>query len=226
MGDKPRNYWNSIRLDYFHLVVTNYLKVDDSYVELLSSVSEQTSRGQNVIIAPGVFGEHFFDNIEQHPSRIFTLRNIPPSEELLSEFPQSSIALHFRGQDFAEWNKASIMEPEFYISALEHFNLEHYSVYIFTDDPTHPTVTVLKSKLPRAVLITSSSMSATFLLLSKFQNIVASPSTFAFWAAILGEPSNFFISSDWITLMERNGDLFWPTLAMNTAKLLPSVNVI
>jgi len=192
----------------FRLDRKEFLSKSDS--TLLSEIEQYLLNKEDVIVPPDILGEGFFSYWFMHPGDVVPLRynclNVEYSE---------SVALHFRGTDFANWNPLAIMDHSFYMNSIEFLNVTNLKINIFSDEPGSSTVKNLLKSLPNGKLFPEASLKKTFSALSQHRYVIASPSTFSFWAALLGRSSTLIISKNWVDEMESKGDKFWPQVAKN-----------
>jgi hypothetical protein len=177
---------------------------------LLGKIERCLLNGKDIIIPPDLLGQGFDRYCFFKPKELISLKHKPAFREF-----NNSVAIHFRGTDFSKWNPLAVMNTDFYMQSIELLKIGDLSVNIFSDDLESLTVKSLIECIPKSKLFPSVSLQKTFSALSQHRYIIASPSTFSLWAAILGQPSVFVISKKWITLMESAGDNFWPQLVKN-----------
>jgi len=118
-------------------------------------------------------------------------------------------ALHFRGTDFSQWKKHSIIREDFFINSVP----PGYTgqVVLVTDDSRHHIVAaVMKGLAERGIksLLISGNPYSDFIMLMRAKKIVASPSTYSLAAAILGS-KNLVYPREYATVEAENGNLFW-----------------
>lgn len=155
-----------------------------------------------VVVQSGILGEAFFDYCFIDPKDIFKFANSPVSPQ------ETYVALHFRGKDFRHWNPAAILPLEYYVLAIEYVLKKNpkLKIKIFTDEPEHETIREI-SKLFTTEIASSKSAIADLQLMSQADYLISSPSTFCFWAGVLGATTKIIHSSDWLKLCTN--DSFW-----------------
>lgn len=131
------------------------------------------------------------------------------------------VALHLRGTDFASWNPDAILGPAYYLDALERLSEESidFNYRICTDDTSHPAWDALQSHLKSTSrLIESNSCESPFecdfAAMANSAFLIASPSTFAITAGMLGHTSTIH-SKSWVDNRQERGELFWNLIAEN-----------
>jgi hypothetical protein len=185
---------------------------------LLQDIESCLLAGRDVIIPPELLGEGFFDYTFVHPGALLALKN-----KATVSFPLDSIAIHYRGKDFANWHPKALMTAEFYIEAVKSIDIPELRVRIFSDDPNAQVVKTLLHSLPNSSLCKNKSSARSFMQMSKHKYVIASPSTFSFWGALLGTSSTYVISKEWVSEMEKAGEYFWPKVARNINSIFNNV---
>lgn len=135
---------------------------------------------------------------------------VVPEEEVIPD----TLALHFRGRDFAAWKPHSIIETEFFIRQIETVNRE-VNIWLFSDDWDHAVVRMIEAHATedkRTLLRFNGSMFSDFSMLARASQIVASPSTFSLCAGILGGKRIIF-PRNYAEVEARAGVEFWSRLA-------------
>ena len=188
---------------------------------LLSMMQQSLLNNADIIIPTSLLGEGFFRFGFLPPKDLIQLRHKSVSNQF-----SESVALHYRGTDFAKWNPSAIMTDSFYLNSIDFLGLKDLNINIFSDDPESTTVQRLLKILPNSKLYPEASLGETFAALSQHRYVIASPSTFSFWAALLGISSTFVISRNWIDTMNSRGDDFWPEVARNKNNYFDSVFTI
>lgn len=114
-------------------------------------------------------------------------------EKLIIEFSQkfNSVGIHFRRGDYINNNFHGVTSNEYYYKALEYFETKYggdLNVAVFSDDITWVKDNFIFSKSYNLLFvdnIDSNHPEIELLLLSKFDNIIISNSTFSWWSAWL-----------------------------------------
>lgn len=189
--------------------------------DLLLKIGERLQIGNDVTIPPDLLGEGFETYSFLHPRELISLKKYRDYGYLAN-----SVALHFRGTDFLEWNPVALMNADFYMESIYTLGLSHLDINIFSDDLESTTVRHLVKYLPKSRIFPKSSLANTFSALSQHGHIIASPSTFSLWAALLGSPSSLTISRKWIDAMVNAGDNFWPLMAENKNSYIHKINIV
>lgn len=166
----------------------------------------------------------------QDPSELFRVKSSVfvdlPSRALRAAFPKTSksstVAMHFRGTDYHSWDSTAVMPASYYMNALEaareKFEISSESVALFTDDPYSQTARELGSF---GIKINSGNFNHDFKSIMRADLVIASPSTFSFWAAMLGSKRVVF-PLRWVERSAAAGSHFWSSAMDNT---LPFIDI-
>jgi Glycosyl transferase family 11 len=190
-------------------------------IQRLEAIREVISAKRNAYIDSTVLDLMFFDKFNVHPKKFFNIQQAPSFDT--GSHQNSKIALHFRGTDFLEWNPKALMKPKYYIDALEviskEANLKDFEITLYTDDPENATVQeVLKYKGIK--LSQNANMFEDFARIANSNYLIASPSSFAIWAGILGNDKKIYISRDWVEHRMQSGDDYWTRLSNNESPFI------
>jgi len=173
-------------------VPVNFIARGDFW-QLCEYAESRQKLGEAVILPRGALGPFFLaGNSAVNYRKYFQL-------EAPIDARSSTIYLHFRGRDFAQWDPLAIMNSSFYEQAVAELcefdpSARLACTELITDDACHPTaLSLVKSFGPEPIL---GSESSDFDKLASGSYVVASPSTFSFWAAFLGS-SVWVISRKW-----------------------------
>ncbi|EKO35987.1 hypothetical protein B273_0614 [SAR86 cluster bacterium SAR86E] len=129
--------------------------------------------------------------------------------ESLFEKPANYIALHFRGTDFSQWKKHSIIKEDFFIDSIPSDYTD--TIFLVTDDSHHSIVqAIVETLVSRGlkILLVSGNPFSDFIMLMRAKKIIASPSTFSLAAAILGSKKIIY-PQKYAAIEGKNGNLFW-----------------
>jgi len=157
-------------------------------------------------------GELFFDN------HIISTRTIFKLKEKYNT-PSNTVAIHFRGTDFYQWNPDAILNEKYYIDAIKSIqNID--SVILFTDDMNIPALVEVKGFLNKEEIPYScgentsdrSRYSNDFGRMSECDYIISSPSTFCICAGFIGKHKKIIHSKKWIDSRIKVNDKFWVDL--------------
>ena len=187
------------------------------YRAWLSRACELLTMGRSITIEPGVLGSIFFDSCMESPRNIIPLRAMAfdSVQDVASNTIQ--IAIHFRGGDFASWNPSAILQRDYYMDALDYLDsagIDMSNIYFSTDDTQHETSQFILRRLGKEPNLTSKT-SEDFFMLSKSNYLISSPSTFSFWAAVLGENVKVIHSKRWLDQCEEKESKFWIDVRKN-----------
>ena len=182
------------------------------FSEWMCSLSENFKRKKMVLVEPGVMGSIFFESCLKNPKELISLKR--PKNYFGAE---RKIGIHFRAGDFKEWNPNAILPASYYMNSLDYLEsigLDISNSYLATDDVTHPTSIKIANRIGQ-ILDRKSNPGRDFHILSNSQYLISSPSTFAFWAAILGNEVRIIHNRDWLNQNEAQGVKFWIDIRKN-----------
>ena len=171
--------------------------------DIENRIKELSQKKGVLLLEPGILGEVFFDVCYIDPKSIFQISNRDLKEK------NAGIAIHFRGKDFKEWNSKAIFEPEYYINALNQlFSLgyENEMVTLHTDDPQHENVVKIRNYLNCKIEINHKK---SFFDMVNSKAVIMSPSTYCFWASILGSKKILVHNKEWVISRTEAGEKFW-----------------
>ncbi len=175
-----------------------------------------SSRNRNYVIPAGLMGEYFFDLLFRDPRYLLDPQG---TREPLNSRNEVNVALHFRGKDFQQWNPKSIMNANYYKKAIFEIMSENLKqslqISIFTDDPQNLVVQELLTWKEYNFHLSNASLKQDFLAMSRSDYIVASPSTFAFWASLSWNQPKMIYSHEWIEHRLEVKDKFWRNYLVN-----------
>jgi hypothetical protein len=193
--------------------------------EVESILLESLSKDKDVVLAKSVLGEVLDKYFYQNFSAVF--QPLKKFENLVSQHRSNSVALHFRGTDFSSWDSSAIMDLDFYFRAIQNSSLsDGWEGHLFTDDPGHKVVLELLKKFKNVQLKSSKDQYSDFWKISNYAEIIATPSTFVLWAAMLGRPSKIFIDMNWVGKRVAGGEAFWKTVYENRRGLFKEVFLV
>lgn len=178
----------------------------------VEEVRNDFAKRKLVTVGPGVAGKIFFQSCVKPPEDY--IKFVPRSTKR-ADFPE--VAIHFRAGDFQVWNPSAILPESYYMNSLDYLEsmgLNIKNSYFATDDPSHPTSVNIARRIGRCLNV-KSSVSSDFEYLSKSKFLISSPSTFAFWAAVIGKDVGVIHSKDWLTENESLGIKFWMDVRKN-----------
>lgn len=156
---------------------------------------------EDTIRFPIELGENFFENSNISTREIFQLKNKP-------SVPHGSVAIHFRGTDFHEWNPESILSPEYYLDSIKEIrNAKRY--YLFTDDTTLESYKAVKNLLSNKECFFGDDYLDDFSKMSECEYIISSPSTFCICAGFIGKEKKIIHSKNWVQGRMNENDKFW-----------------
>jgi hypothetical protein len=175
-----------------------------------------SSRNWNYLVPAGLMGEYFFDLLFKDPRYLLDSQR---TNENMDTRNYVKVALHFRGKDFESWNPKSIMKTDYYKKAIFEIVSENerksMQISIFTDDPQNVVVQELLTWKDYNFHLSDGSLKQDFLEMSSSDYIVASPSTFAFWASLSWNQPKMIYSHEWIEHRLEVKDKFWGNYLVN-----------
>lgn len=164
------------------------------------------------------------------PAKFFRIRNLNLAKYVdrlnrpSPQFPRKRlrVGLHFRGTDFRYWDASALMPERFFHEGVEAiaelWGHQDFHIELFTDDVSSP---VVQGLVGQGIPLRARSSSQDFRALAEMDAIVASPSTFSFWAAMLGGKKIVFQQA-WVKKRAKLGSSFWGAALRNQ---LPHIEV-
>jgi len=174
---------------------------------------------KSIKIVPGVLGEFHKEVTRVDPREFLKLQT-----DNLEVKEKEYLAVHFRGTDFYQWNRNAVMKKDYYLRAIRQVENEIgrlNQIKLYSDDVNDQIVKELSNVFNCSV--SKSSEIDDFSGLMKASAIVASPSTFVFWAALLGNCKNIYYSKEWLDYATDNGMKFWHDLRNESLPFFPKV---
>jgi len=159
---------------------------------------------------PPCLGEVFFDWNTIPTRDVFKLK--------IKKYVKGiSVAIHFRGTDFHEWNNNAILSGNYYIEAIESIRNRVSNIIIFTDDETLPAFGLVKEHLQKEKISYSlgentndrSKYAYDFNTMTECDYIISSPSTFCICAGFIGKEKKIIHNKEWVESRARLKDKFW-----------------
>jgi len=176
---------------------------------IINLIAACLAGGSDALLPGGLLGDFFFNFAFVSPVDVMRWR-------VSSAAHRQAIGVHIRGGDFRQWDPSALLPVSYYEEAV-HWCLAtapEAEVSIFTDDHSLDTVYELKHRLgTRCRIRPRASALVDLRLLSESQFIVASPSTFAIWAGILGPQSRSIHCREWVERKANQGEYFWRAVA-------------
>lgn len=200
------------------------LSVGWSEIEL--RIAELIDQDRMIEIPSGVMGARFFESLYKSPHNIGGLSDLfSDSQEHLPY-----IAMHFRGTDFRSWNELADIDSNYYLKACSYLqNSEVFTtstqIRLVTDEPTHETVKKIVRETG-AKILPSRGFLDDFKFLLNSKGLISSPSTFAIWAAIIGEQKLVTFPEQWVNSRIKARDAFWEGISINRGNLFESVTTL
>lgn len=136
---------------------------------------------------------------------------------------KKTCAIHFRGGDFASWNREAIMKFDYYFHAIRHMQTQGFKKFVFfTDDPRHTTALQICDFLVKEqedngieALIAGNSRATEvtdFAMMAHCGAIISSPSTYSIAAGMCGEDKYIVHNKEWVERQAQKDDEFWTGL--------------
>lgn len=129
-----------------------------------------------------------------------------------------TIAIHFRGSDFLEWDSNAYYDKEYYIKAIE-YCLKQYTVIpkifmLYADDlemdAYNDVLGYLEFKKEKVYKADPDrNLGKEIYNMSKADILISSPSTFAVIASLLANNQIIIHKKEWIDYCIERGDRFW-----------------
>ena len=199
--------------------------VNGNWNDVLRRIRQVLRDRKSVGVPAGVLGERFAETSSlpvykifrpraetqrsiRERSRLSTIGNLVPSDELV-------VLSHHRGKDFHQWDASAIPSFAYYKTALELIGASNPGMTIrhdvVTDDEELPSVQgfIREGKVPRR-----RSTYEDFMFLSTAHIIIAPPSTFSFWAALMGSGTIVF-PEEWVQSKASTCDILWSRASQN-----------
>lgn len=185
------------------------------HLDAIDLLDERIQRGQSLVFRKPLLGEVFARYAPLSTAKMPLLRMQPCRIHRSRGDEIPTVALHFRGGDFAQWNPEAVLAEAYYQDAIDLLIARHAELRfrIFTDDKSHLAIPGVSKRLLQSGLLVDSEacgrpMECDYAAIANSSVIVASPSTFAITAAMFGSASVIH-SEKWIRACEDKGELFW-----------------
>lgn len=181
------------------------------FEEFESQLLKHSQEGRHIVLGPGFLGKYLLETQYYPRSEILELQKV---KSIISE--ELRVAIHFRAGDFISWDEKAIMPLKYYEKAIEYI-VDSYrevklSFNLFTDEATHDVARGLQERYKTLISIQSSNPVRDFLAMSESEIIVHSPSTFSFWASMIGQEKFNIYSAQWLDYKCESEDKFWMDL--------------
>jgi hypothetical protein len=190
-----------------------------TYREMGNQARIACEAGLDIELPSGILGEKFLESCRINPREIIKFKKT----NSFPNYGKTLVALHFRGGDFSLWDKNAIMTPDYYLEAIDMIptlaTSTDLKIQLFTDEISHPTVLEIQ-RAYRDIEIISESRRNDFARMADSHILIASPSTFAFWAAVLGREKKLVMSKSWLDYTSEMGQKFWVDLRSNKNRFI------
>ncbi|HUX57980.1 MAG TPA: hypothetical protein VMV77_13460, partial [Bacteroidales bacterium] len=148
----------------------------------------------------------FFQNAKYYNNKKEIIKKffiLPP----IDKRPPTDVVIHYRLKDYydvgprdqrGKVRTGSVIDPSWHsriLSSILHHNKHKQQLYIVTDDPTDPILTMLSVYNP---IIVSNSPAEDFRFIMNFDTILCGNSSFSWFAAFFSEATKIFTFSRWI----------------------------
>jgi hypothetical protein len=187
--------------------------------QTIDEMQQTFSIKKSVSLNPGILGEYYKEVTNLDPKAILKLYS-----KKSDDADNQLLAVHFRGTDFHQWNPRAVMNLDFYHDAValaKQKNRGLNRIKVFTDDGDSETVSQLVRT--HGAEISCGSEIEDFEEMMGAYSIVASPSTFVFWSAVLGNCKEIFYSREWLDYASESKYKFWIDLRNGLLPYFPKV---
>jgi len=148
---------------------------------------------QNKVVLEGFF-QHpkYYEDNEYIVKKIWIPRKIKKQ-------PKTDIVIHLRTGDHYDPGLRSVIHPKWHYKVLDMcgWNSRKNRLFIVIEDANDPILAYFEHYKPTII---SQTASEDFHYLMKFDTIIASNSSFAWWAAYLSNASNIYMFERWLRL--------------------------
>ena len=159
---------------------------------------------------PPCLGEVFFEWNTIPTRDIFKIK-------IKNDVAKNTVAVHFRGTDFHEWNNKAILDGNYYIEAIESIKNDIDNIILFTDDKTLPSFNSVKMYLEEEKIqyklgentSDRSKYAFDFNTMTECDYIISSPSTFCICAGFIGKKKKIIHNKKWLDNRINANDKFW-----------------
>ena len=195
--------------------IDDIIKLNDIILDNINL--DNLKNDKNYLLEDGLF-ELFFKYDNLNTFDIFKLKNNCIIEE------GKTIALHFRGTDFFQWDKNCILDYEYYLNSLKYVLSEvdkNFKIFILTDDFTLDSIMKLKEWMDLNNITYNfgkiNNPINDFTIMAYSDYLISSPSTFCICSGFMGNPNKKIIhSKSFIENFKLNSnyfrDCFWKIL--------------
>ena len=168
-------------------------KCINDFVEINDSNSELPFTRPDLFVNKSIKGTGFFQNY--HLFKAYKNEIKPYFELKTCSNMKNTLGIHIRLDDFPQQFRCPL---EYYIKCIEQTSCDH--IRIFTDEPTHPFITTLKSRFNNLTVDNSYTCTGqnNFEVLSEMSScdeIVISKSSYSWWAAYLSNAQKVYFPS-------------------------------
>ncbi len=201
--------------------------VEMSPQDFIHEIQNAEKKGRTVILEQPLLGELFFEYLFTDPKEIIRLR--PEYQELFTaalekNIDRSLICIHFRGTDFYIWDKNAILDYTYYEESLKTCleDADKQPFVILTSDDRslesyNKTIDYLKSNtIPFNEGELHKHFIYDFITLMACDYLISTPSTFCFWAAVIGKEKKIIQNKGWMDYNEARDIKFWMDMRKST----------
>jgi hypothetical protein len=176
----------------------------------------------NVFLEPGILGSVFFESCLVHPKSLLNLK-----KEIVSQIDSGKNdqaprgAIHFRGNDFLQWNPNAILDLQYYMNSIDLIvseGVDIKNISLSTDDPEHPISRAIYRRINR-IPSSENQIGRDFAILAECDFLISSPSTFAFWAGVFGKEKKIIHSKKWLDYNVSREIKFWSDIRRSTSDI-------
>jgi hypothetical protein len=190
--------------------------------QCINLVQSNLERKRSVRIKPGILGEYYKEVTTVDPKEFIKIES-----GLKNRKQTPFLAIHFRGSDFYGWNARAVMDTRYYKDAIESIvskKPNQFDIRIFSEDRESKVVKELEKEF--RCQVSDGSEREDFLEIANAEVIIASPSTFVFWSAVLGNCQEIYYSKGWLSYATEQGMKFWIDLRSGTLPYFPNVREV
>lgn len=208
--------------------VTRFTRTDVFDSDFLERVRHSLAARSTVVLKPRLLANAYatFEGAAHTNTRI-RMKTCAIHNNCQQEGPL--VVVHLRGGDFQHWNPRSVLSADYYLRAIDIASeqLGQGQFLITTDDPSHPAMEAVQSRLSNEKRLIqnhecSTQLECDFARMVAGDLIISSPSTFAISASILGK-AKVIHEKGWVEYKANLGEVFWQKVL---EKSLHSIRVL
>lgn len=205
---------------------TVFTKTDVHQPQFLQRAREELASGKTIVFKPRLLDVTFAQVASRDSRELVHHRMARCKAHRTAVTTGTTVTLHLRGTDFSQWNPKAIHGSDYYISALDLIQQEvgtDLAVRVCSDDPSHPALEGVHNHLSShrmgvPLVECADPFQCDFAAMAQADYLVASPSTFATVAGLLGHPKVIY-SRQWVEETANRTDkheLYWQKVQNGT----------